>query len=156
LGIVPPIGHYEKGKTFNNGENRWKGIVQLDGIYEFYPTWRLAGSIDATFYADHVNGGTSGHAVMTQENSYQVQPWIRHELSSASSIAVGYSQLFGGRQYLDGLMDGTLTKAKQIRMEVTYAPIQVLFLALQLTRDIDVEGGFKESLRLSGRATYVF
>ncbi len=155
LAVLPPMGQYTKGKVFNVGGNRWQGIVQMDGIYEFVPHWKVVGSVDANFYADNPDAGT-GHQRLTQDTTYQVQPWLKYNILANLSGAIGYSQIYGGRQYLNGVMDGVMTNARQIRLDFNYAPINFVFIGLQLGRDITVEGGYRESGRITGRATYVF
>ena len=151
-----PMGQYEKGKTFNMGENRWKGIFQIDTIQQIVDDWFFAGSVDVTAYSDNTNAGSTGRQVLSQELTYQVQPWIRYRVIPGINISAGYSQTYGGKQRLDGVENGAESNARQIRLDLLGSPIDGVFMGIQLGRDIATEGNYRESLRISGRITYLF
>lgn len=155
LGEYIPVGQYEPGKLFTLGENRWKTVVQMDGIQQIIPQWFLAGSIDTTFYGDNTQGGT-GKQLLTQQNSYQIQPWLRYAPIPAFSIALGYSQTYGGKQFLNNVQDGLDTDQRQIRVDLAAALAQNIFMGLQIGRDMAVDGGYRESISLLTRLTVLF
>ena len=156
VGTYVPLGRYNPQKTINIGENRWKQVVQLTGIQQIIPQWAASLTVDSTFYNDNGQAGTGGTHRLTQENSYQVQPWLRYRPIQALAVSVGYSQTFGGKQKLDGVENGFETNQRQIRLDVAAALAQNLFLGVQLDRDIAVEGGFRESFRAITRLTVQF
>ena len=156
LGTYLPIGQYEPGRTITIGSNRWQSVIQLAGVQEITPHWSFSGSIDTTFYGNNDQAGTTGKQMETQLNSYQIQPWLRYKPTSELSIALGYSQIYGGKQFLNGIQDGLETDVRQIRMDMALALAEHVFVAVQLDRDIAVDGGYRESFRLCNRLTVLF
>ena len=155
LGTIVPLGQYEPGKTLNTGDNRWKGSVQIGGVQRIVSDWSFAGTADVTFYSDNSNAGT-GAQLLKQERSYQLQPWIVYRPALGYSVALGYSQTFGGKQKLNGVENGWETNARQIRLDINAPPIGNTFLGLQVGRDMATEGGFRESLRITTRVSFLF
>ena len=155
IGEYLPIGQYEPGKYFNLGENRWKSVIQLDGIQKICPEWYVTGSIDSTFYGHNSQGGNGGQ-LLTQQNSYQIQPWIRYEPVPYFSVALGYSQIYGGKQFQNGVEDGIDTDERQIRMDFALALAKNVITGLQIARDMAVDGGYRESIYVLSRLTVLF
>lgn len=155
LAAVVPVGAYEPGKVFNPGDGRWKGIIQLDGIQKLSEQWSVVGSVDTTYYADNTKAG-NGSQRLSQEASYQAQPWIRFSPIPELHISLGYSQTFGGKQFLNNSENGLETNARQVRLDFVTSPIDNAYWGLQFGRDIAVQGGYRESLRVGTRLTYVF
>lgn len=150
-----PVGQYDAGKSLNLGENRWKYDLQA-GYYQdigFNFAFQITG--DVVFYGASDSTGT-GMQRLTQDNTYKVQLWLSCRVDPGWSVGVGYSQYFGGTEYLDGVITGNDTEKGQIRMEMSKF-ITPTFQALgELQRDVNATAGFPESLRAMVRLTQVF
>ena len=155
IGTYMPAGQYEPGKLFTLGGNRWQPVVQLAGVQAITPELTLSGSVDVSFYGTNNQAGT-GHQIETQQNSYQIQPWLRYRPIPMLAVSFGYSQTYGGKQFLNGVQDGLETAERQIRFDASLALAENLFLGQQIDRDIAVDGGYRESIVLCTRLTVLF
>ena len=156
LASYVPMGHYQPAKSIGVSDHRWREIVQITGIHDIAPQWSASFTFDTTFYGDNPNGGLTGSQRVTQQNSYQFQPWLRYQPVPAFSVALGYSQTFGGKQYLDNVEDGIECNNRQIRIDLAGALSERMFLGLQLARDMVTDGGYRESFVMINRFTILF
>ncbi len=160
--IVPylfvPLGSYDAGEALNLGENRWKFDLQAGGTQDLGNGFTLQASADVMWYGKNSDALGRGDGDLKQDNTYQAQIWLSYTPPSDKSwnFAVGYSKLWGGVQYLDGVENGTATKADQIRLEVSKFLAPTFQVQGLVQRDLAVEGGFKEDLRATIRFMKVF
>ena len=159
LGITPfltiPVGSYGRGRALNPGGNRWQGTLQLGFIQGLNENWTFDLNVDTTFYGDNARAGTARQR-LSQDNSYQVQPWIRYKLSPTSEVSLGYSGTFGGYQQVNGFTNGTATVIHTIRAAYQQFVTPTLQLQGIIARDISVSGGFRQDLYLQARILKVF
>lgn len=162
LGITPwlwvPIGKYDEGQAVNLGENRWKAELQLG--YE----QGLGNGFQFSFHAgvqwfedndDYANElGQSG--TLSQDESYQVQTFLTYNFSPATKVSVGYSQLWGGEQKIDGVDNGFSTEWKEFRLSAFHFVSPTIQLQAGLTREFDQEGGFERETQFNLRFLKVF
>lgn len=150
--LFVPLGAYDAGETLNLGENRWKFDMQAGYVHTAGPfTLQLNG--DVVWYGANKDAVARGSGRLTQDETYQFQGWLSYAPPSDSTlrVALGYSKLWGGEQKLDGVSNGSATKADQIRFEVSKfltPDFQVLGL---LQHDLDAKGSFREDLRATIR-----
>jgi hypothetical protein len=159
FGITPlfylPWGNYDKDDPLNLGENRFKADVQLGWVE---PLW---GKVSMELYADvvaygHNNDAGNGQQTLKQDPTYQLQGNLRYDFNPSQRVALGYSTSTGGKQYLDGDYTGQKTQVQQVRAEFQQMLGQRLQLSAQLTRDIEVTGGFQEDIGVNLRALLLF
>lgn len=151
LAIIPyltvPVGSFDTDRPLNLGENRWKLDVQLAGTQSFGTSGVTAQlSLDAIWYGKNKEG--PGGTRLTQDDSYQGQAWLSYTPPKDASwtYAVGYSKMWGGRQYLDDTPNGLATKNDQIRAEVSKFVAPRFQIQGLVRRDLNVDGGFKQDL----------
>lgn len=159
FGITPlfylPWGNYDKDDALNLGENRFKADVQLGWVE---PLW---GKVSMELYADvvaygHNNDAGNGQQTLKQDPTYQLQGNLRYDFNPSQRVALGYSTSTGGKQNLDGDYTGQKTQVQQVRAEFQQMLGQRLQLSAQLTRDIEVTGGFQEDIGVNLRALLLF
>jgi len=159
IGIMPylflPIGQYSSGEVLNLGENRWKLDLQA-GWYQGLANglaFQLTG--DAIWYGDNTRAG-NGTQTLSQDPTYQLQAWLSYAFAPTWSAAVGYSQFWGGAEYLAGVSTGNATERSQLRLELSKF-ITPTFQVLGLVqRDVATSGGFPEAFRGTLRLLQVF
>lgn len=147
VGITPylwlPVGNYNAGDGLNIGENRWKANLQAGYDQGFDNNWSVAVTADATWYGDNTEAGT-GRQTLKQDPSFQLQTWVRYDLTTETRLAVGLSQTLGGKQTTDDNANGFKTEVTQARLSMS----QMLTPSFQaqgiLTTDLRVNGGFQE------------
>lgn len=159
LGITPyvwlPIGTYREGATFNIGENRWKGAIQAGLVQGITDKVTFEFIADATFYGDNKNAGT-GHQTLSQDESFQIQPWLRYNFTPTQAAAVGYSGTFGGTQELDGTSNGFKTSEHQLRLQYQGFVTPTVQLLGTVATDVAASGGFREDFRTNFRILKMF
>lgn len=158
FGVTPflslPMGEYQDGKALNLGENRWKLTMQA-GLVKGFGDFTLDLLADTTWYGDNDEAG-NGSQRLKQNNSYQLQSWLRYHISPETYIGAGYSKTFGGKQSLDGVYTGSKTDVDQARLTFgTFVTPSMQLLGVAAT-DLHVDGGFKEDFRLNLRLLKVF
>jgi len=159
IGIMPylfvPLGQYSAGQALNLGENRWKLDLQ-SGWYQGLPNgFALQLTGDVTWYGDNTEAG-NGAQTLSQDPTYQFQAWLSSAFAPTWSAAVGYSQFWGGTEYLAGVPTGNATERSQVRLELSKfitPTFQVLGL---IQRDFATSGGFPEDFRGTVRLLQVF
>ncbi|MEH3120126.1 MAG: transporter [Methylorubrum populi] len=147
--VFVPLGSYTPGATLDLGENRWRANVQAGLAQALGPDFLTQLSGEVLFYGDNKDAAATPGSVLTQKNTFQFQGWLSYVPPSDKTwrIAAGYSQLWGGTQFLNGIPTGTATRAQQIRFEVGKFLAPDFQILGQVQRDLTVRGGFKEDLR---------
>ncbi|GJE28637.1 transporter [Methylobacterium organophilum] len=156
--LFAPVGNYDFGRVLNMGENRWKFDLQAGLQQQFLKdfNWQLAG--DVMWYGTNSDALTRGIGRLTQSQSYQFQTWISYSPPSDQTwrFAIGYSKLMGGAQRLDGILNGSATRADQIRFEVSKFVAPDWQILGMVQHDIAASGGFKEDFRGTIRILKLF
>lgn len=157
FGISPfvtiPTGAYDRDRPLNYGENRWKGVLQAGLVQGIAPRVAIDLTGDVTVYG--TNGEPGLGKRLTQDNSYQVQTYLRYTLPSGTAFSVGHSGTWGGRTHLDGIYTGNRTENQQIRAvaQVQIKKTQVEFSA---SRTVHVVDGYRNDAILKVRVLQAF
>lgn len=159
IGIMPylflPVGQYSAGEVLNLGENRWKLDLQAGWYQGLTNGVALQLTGDVIWYGDNARAG-NGTQTLSQDPTYQLQAWLSHAFAPTWSAAVGYSQFWGGTEYLAGMPTGNSTERSQVRLELSKF-ITPTFQVLGLVqRDVATSGGFPEEFRGTVRLLQVF
>ncbi|MFG1351588.1 transporter [Xanthobacter autotrophicus] len=159
IGIMPylflPLGQYSSGEALNLGENRWKLDLQAGWYQGLASGFALQLTGDAVWYGDNTKAG-NGTQTLSQDPTYQFQAWFSYAFAPSWSAAVGYSQFWGGTEYLAGVPTGNSTEHSQVRLELSKF-ITPTFQVLGLVqRDVATSGGFPEDFRGTVRLLQVF
>lgn len=150
-----PTGRYDRNKALNLGENRWKLILQTGYITPLTDTLTLDLVGDVTLHGRNDDHGPTSQS-MKQRPVYQAQAWLRHHLSSAADLRLGFSQVSGGRTEIDGISQDNRLSTARLSIGGSYFFTPTLQLLGTYGRDLRVREGLKESDRLQLRLLQVF
>ena len=160
-----PTGTFDSRRSLNLGKNRWQNDLQGDLTQGLSDKSTLDVSADWTYYGDNDKAGT-GHQKLTQNSTYAIYSWLCYDVTdvvrrswpgaSNAEVSFGYAGLFGGKQTIAGIDDGTKTREDQLRL--TY----MMFLSptwqglVSVNHDIDASGQFKQNFGLTLRIAKMF
>jgi Putative MetA-pathway of phenol degradation len=139
-----PVGSYTAGETLNTGEHRWKGTLEFGWVEPLIPTHlTLELNGNATWYGTNDRAGF-GNQTLTQQPSFQFQPWLRYNFTPWRAVSAGYFGQFGGAQSLEGVSNGLRTEEHAIRLNFQQFLTNTLQLSATVAHDVAVVGGFKQ------------
>lgn len=160
VGFTPffifPTGKYQNGQTFNVGDNRFSQVLQVGYVQGFAEKWTADLIADTTFYEDNDDYGERGKQTLKQDNSYQIQAWLRYAIQPNWQAGIGYSGTFGGVQEVDGDSNGLASREQQLRLITQYFPEPSLQLQAAVTTDVWAEGQFQQVFGLRFRLMKIF
>jgi hypothetical protein len=159
--VFLPVGSYDSAKTVNIAPPDQTVLVPQfayeEGLGKFAPA--LAGfRIDlfggAAFHSDGdnpVTNGGAGFARTEQENSYDLNLYLRYNWNPLTFVAIGIERSWGGEQIATGgalgaLGDVSLGKDDYLKGHLQFGiPLSdTLQIAADITHDFQREGGFRE------------
>ncbi len=159
LTVVPflffPVGTYDKAKALNLGENRWKGLLQIGFNQGLGNGFAIDGTLEGAFYGNNNEAGT-GHAVLSQKNSYSGQTYLRYNINPITHVSLGYSKMTGGEQRINGVKTGFRTSYDQVTAEFGHFISPSVHFLVQAGHDLSVRGGFKQDNFMLTRLLKVF
>ena len=158
FGITPylylPTGEYDRSKSLNLGEHRWKGSMQAvysKGLGDHFVA-ELAG--DAMIFGkndDLVGGGT-----LKQKAQYRVQGFARYLIDPANEANIRLMYLTGGETRIDGVDQNNVTKTLSALATWRHSFSPKWQLMTQAGTDLSVHSGFREGPRVQLRLLKVF
>ncbi|HEN9518925.1 TPA: transporter [Acinetobacter baumannii] len=151
--LAIPTGDYDRNKSINIGENRYKYIAQLSYTRRILP--KIAGEIigDTTFYGSNNDLASGGK--LKQDNGFQIQTNARYFLKDNWDLRAALSYADLGNVEKNGVKtDGT--KQSKFWVGTSYSPTKTTNFIVYTGRDIAVENGFKENLRVNFRFVKLF
>ncbi len=163
--LTIPIGSYDRNKPLNLGGNRWVYNFQGDLTQGIGDKLTVDVSAGWTWYGDNTKAG-NGSQKLTQKTSYELYGWLAYDVSDAvrrafpgasnAKVAVGYMGIFGGEQKLDDVSNGQKARQDQLRAAymMNFSPTQQGLI--EVTRDMKVEGQFKQNFGLTLRLVTAF
>lgn len=159
FGITPlltiPLGQYDRGHSLNIGENRYKFDLQLGWVEPLYKQFSLELYQDSVFYGHNNNSG-SENQTLQQHPTYQVQANLRYDFNRTQKVALGYSVIMGGRQYVDSDYNESKTSSQQARVEFQQLLGGHFQISTQLIHDFNVNSGYKKDTGINLRLLYLF
>ncbi|WP_080488440.1 MULTISPECIES: transporter [Pseudomonas syringae group] len=150
-----PLGSYHKGDITNLGENRYKLETHFNLVQPLWGPTSLDITGGITLYGDNDEAG-DGSQKLEQDPSASVQAYLSTRLNPTQTFAVGFAAEKGGKRYLDDTYLQQKNDYKQLRVEFLQWFSQRTGAAIILSRDIDVEGGFKRDLGVTVVGVYAF
>jgi hypothetical protein len=165
VGVTPflsiPVGQYDENQLLNLGENRWKGILQVGLNQGLGHGFLIDLYADATFYGDNDKIRTElnlpAGTKLTQDNSYEVQAWLRYNVNKTTSLNLGYAKYWGGDQFLSGLgPNGFGTDSQEVRFAVQKFVDPTWQLQAEVFKEVDQEAGFDEDVQVNFRVLKIF
>lgn len=150
-----PTGNYDRNKALNLGENRWKVILQTGYIKPLTDSLTLDLVGDVTLHGRNDDFGPTGQT-MKQRPAYQAQAWLRYNLSAATDLRLGASQVYGGKTEVNGVAQDNRLSTSRFSVGAAHFIAPTLQLLGTYGRDIRVEEGLKESNRFQLRLLKIF
>lgn len=160
LGVTPwlwlPTGQYDHNRTLNPfGENRWKFALQAAGVIPLGDAFTLDLVGDVQFYGDNRDLGPASRT-LSQRRSWDLQSHLRYHLSPATALSVSVSQLSGGETELDGVAQNDRQRRSRASMGASHFFAPGWQILGTLGKDIAVENGVREDLRVNLRLLNAF
>jgi len=160
FGITPaiyiPIGSYDKSKPLNLGENRWKYLLQAGYTTQLLtPALSLEVGADVTAFG-HNNDAGSGSQTLSEKPLYQLQAWLKYNLTPTFDLRVGTSHSAGGRSSLDGVANDDRTSSTNAKFGIGWSFSPGWNFAALYGQDLSVRNGPKESERINLRLLKAF
>lgn len=139
--LTAPTGNFDAAGV-SLGSGTWTVTPQIGLIQGLGEGLTFEGAVDVALQADHTEGGID----LSRNPSVQVQTYLRYKFSERASVAVGYSGLFGGKQFQNGVYTQVKTRSNQIRLAADFMISEAVFVQGLIGRDLHVDGGFKNGL----------
>lgn len=136
-----PQGHFDHDQNVNMGNNRYSTAVQA-GFVQSFGAWRAELTGDVSWYGDNV-GSTLANRTLQQDPTYTLQPWLSYTFANKITTSVGLTRTWGGHSTLDDIDTGRRTDSTRVRAGLGYWVRANLQLYSELTRDLQVDGGYK-------------
>lgn len=159
FGITPflqlPTGDYDKNRALNLGENRWRLTLQGGYITPLADKLLLDVIGDVTVYGKNDDFGPSG-AKMTQKAQYQLQTYLRYNLTPSWDVRLGLSYVAGGETEIDNVAQNNRQRTSKFTVGSGYFITPTLQFLANYGRDISVENTFREDNRFNLRLLTLF
>ena len=153
--ITLPTGNYDNDDSLNLGDNRWSGVLQLAYVKHFGTNWALDTIGDVSIYGKNDDFGMAG-AELKQKPRYEVQTHARYILSPATSLAAGIGHYEGGETEINDVKMNDKLKTTYGRLSITHFMDRTSQLQVLIGKDLEVENGFKEDIRINLRIAKIF
>jgi hypothetical protein len=150
-----PTGQYDHNKATSIGGNRYVYDMQLGAVQGIAKNVTVDLYGDYIFYGNNTNYGAD-HQTLTQKDTTAIQAYGRYNLSPKTSLSLGYAKYWGGRQDVDGVYNGTKTDNQQVRLVAQTMIAPTIQLEGIAGRMVQVNGGFREKVRLQVRVLKIF
>lgn len=151
LYVTAPTGAYDPGKV-SLGSGTWTLTPQIGLTQNIGEGWFLDAAADVSFALDHTENGVR----YERDPSYQLQAYVRRNVSDRVSLSVGYSGVFGGEHRIDGAPDGTQTRADQARVVASMWMTPTTQIQGMIGADLGARGGFRQEVNAELRFVKLF
>ncbi|WP_299194550.1 transporter [uncultured Amphritea sp.] len=159
FGVTPflflPTGDYDNQDALNLGENRYKLTMQAGYIKGLSDNVTLDLIGDVTLYGDNDDFGPTSDN-LEQELSYQIQAYIRYNISPALDIRAGLSKSWIGETSVNGIDNDDEADVSKYQIGAGWFITPTTQLLATYGDDISVDNGFKEDARLNLRLLTLF
>lgn len=153
--VYVPTGSYDKSDALNLGEKRWKFDLQSAYIKHFTEKWAMDLVADAIWYGDNTDFG-AGSARLEQDVSYAAQIMGRYMPDATTTFGLGFGRTWGGETQVAGINQDDRLGTTNVRLTATKFVTPKDQLQMQLGRDLSVENGAREDLRMNLRYAHIF
>lgn len=153
--LYAPTGSYDRDDALNLGENRWKLDLQTAYVKHFNDKWAMDLVADAIWYGANDDYG-AGSVRREQRVGYETQVMGRYQLTAATSLGVGLGRSWGGENRIDGIEQDDRAERTNLRLTAATFFTPKDQLQVQLGRDLAVENGTREDLRVNLRLLHLF
>ncbi len=139
--LYVPLGSYRYDASVNMGGNRYVGVFQA-GYTQVFTDWQVDVIGDTTIYGDNDESGLE-KGRLEQDDSYSLQTWLTYKFTNKASLSVGGTKNWGGESFIDGSSTERRTDSLRGRLGFTYWASPKFQVYTEMTRDIEVRGGYK-------------
>jgi hypothetical protein len=164
LGISPflwlPTGKYDASKPLNLGEKRWKFALQA--AYTRPVTdrvrWDILGDVQVHGDNDDCRAacGSATDVKLKQDALHHWQTHLRYQVAPSLFAAVSFGHVQGGSTTIDGVAQSNKQKTTYARLAAGYFVTPTTQVLTTLGRDLQVDTGLKENIRLNLRLFTIF
>lgn len=159
LGLAPylifPTGSYDKKRSLNLGENRYKTVMQVGTLLGISKHFSLEGTADVMWFGKNTEANAANET-KRQKPLYQHLWYLNWHYAPTTTFALGLSWTGGGETSLDGVpQNDKVETAKWIATAGTFIDKRTQ-LMFSTGRDISVKNGLKEDLRFNFRLLRLF
>ena len=159
FGITPyltlPTGDYDKSKSLNLGENRWKLTLQAGLNTKLNNKIHFDLATDITTYGNNNEYGAA-NATRKQNRSYQATTHLRYIFSPAFQVSAGLSSVWGGETEVNGVKKRDALHTNKYILGAAYFLRPTTHLTATYSRDISVKNGFMVSKKILLRLSQAF
>lgn len=159
FGITPflflPTGTYDRNKSLNLGENRWKFALQggyITGLTDAI-TMDLIG--DVTVFGENDDFGPTSQT-LKQKSQFQGQAYLRYNINPGFDLRAGLSYTAGGETKVDGVSQNDRLATSKFTLGGSYFVGPKTQVMVNYGQDIKVRQGLKESGRINLRLLQIF
>lgn len=157
LGLTPylflPTGNYNSNRALNLGENRTKLNLQAGFVKRLSDKIHLDLTGDVMFYGK--NDNNAGKTTLRQDRMYQLQGYLRYQYTAGTNVFLGLSQIMCGESRINGIDADDASRQRKFSVGASHFVRPTTQLMLSVGRDLKVENGFKEKMRLNLRLLQV-
>ena len=158
--VFVPTGTYHADQPLNLGEHRWKLALQAAYTRPLAPKWRWDAVADVTFHGDNdkcrAACGSATDLTLKRDALYELQGHLRYEASAALFGAVSLTHSWGGESHVGDTPLGDRVRTTAVRFTGAYFIASNTQLLATLARDLAVENGLRENVRVNLRVLYLF
>jgi len=145
-----PTGSYDPNRSLNLGENRRKYDIQIGYQRALGRSFNIELEADVMFHMK--NGATD----LTQKPLYDSQVFLSYDWAPGTRFGVGLFHTFGGRTSLSGVEQDDRVKTTKVAISGMTMLDSRHQLVVSLGKDVRVENGLKEDVRLRLRLLHIF
>lgn len=149
--LTVPTGEYDHDRP-SVGSGTYAFTPQVGLIHGLGNGWFVDASADIGFQKKHREAGLE----YKTDPTTQLQGYLRYQPSAATSFAVGYSGLFGGKQDIGGVYTGQKSRSDTLRLVATQMLAPTWQIAGMLSTDVRAEGGFRDKYGVLVRVMKIF
>jgi len=153
--IYPPLGTYDSRRALNIGDNRWKGDIQIGLTQGIGDRFAFDAEFDVLVYGDNASY-VPGNRRLSEDPTFRTQFWANWRWSPAFTTSIGYEGLFGGKEQVNSVFNGSKTEVQRIRANAALFLTPRIQTMLELNHDVKAVGGFKQDFGATVRVVYVF
>lgn len=170
--LYPPTGTYDKNKLVNfanqyqpGGQYNWTGDVQIGWQHSVGNHFSYDVAFDARFFGDTTGPIQPGSGIPLSvtthhNNDYRLQLWLNWKWTPALRTAIGYEGWFGGLDYFDTPLTGTVHTGSSFEQRLRGAVViwlsPRLQTVLEINGDVARAGGFRQTVGTELRIAYIF
>jgi len=152
--LTVPTGSYDRQKSFNPGENRYRWALQTGYEQSISKRVNWLSALDVLWYGENDDKAVT-HETLKQKALYSAQTTFIYKFNSTYSTAIGYFYSVGGETSLNGVSQGDKAESHRYQLSgIGHFPFGRI--SLQYGQELSTKNGFIEDSRWILRLTKYF